>query len=332
MAMRGMNIFTSAESSMEDSENEGSLRGSSNENDQNHLQNNLENQEDENDNSILNEVIDEWNISMKFKQLDLEMKNLIEKHSWGNPLEQDKEINYDDVRRKHKLLPTNPRKELKEMWKQLEEEAKNGFGLGMSCPVQEVKLERQKSEKEKEMESEHRIEAIFAKYKIRDFSDQSQKNSINQEDKKKDEKIENKCSISRPLNDFENIHLSEHKNDSKVSENEEFIDIHSNVDKIVNECLNSKQFSKNELIKKNKSNEALRFDELDDDSGFIVKISQEKKVFDKILDELDDSVKLKNESSNFLDIKESINKIKLGQSDLFPKSKVLSPIVKKNPM
>lgn len=322
--MRGMNIFTSPESSM----NEPSAGGHS------LLEvpdpappESIPGADQGASGSILNEVLDEWNISMKFKQLDLEMKNLIEKHSWKD--DQEREINYDDVRRRHQLLPANPRKELKDMLRRFEEEERNGFGLGMSCPVRANGLLRNQSDQEKEIESENRIEAIFEKYKVRDFSDEEGGRKEPESGEEGDllevkERVRPpKCSIAVKMGGEE--HARERDREPVGSpEKRDIIAMHSDVDKIMNQCLNSQN-----ILPENRRGLGFDLENLDDEC--IVQTSQDRVDYGNILAELEEP-SVQRENSNFLDVRESINKIRLGQSDLFPRSKVLSPIAKKHVM
>lgn len=290
MAMRGMNIFTSPETSERRSSEGGAGSAAAGEG------------------SILNEVLDEWNISMKFKQLDLEMKNLIEKHSWN--AEGAREIDYDDVRRRHRLLPKNPRKELKDMLRRFEEEERNGFGLGMSCPVRSAEPRRQ-SEREKERESEHRIEAIFEKYGVRDFSggDASAGDSPALECDESDlrERKETPARRGAPMGRFGPRSPSASARQEVDSPEKRDLDaMHSHVDMIVHQCLRSRGAD----VEAAESQ---------------AEASQRGAGLENILGELE----AEERESNFLDVRESINKIRLGQSDLFPKAKALSPIAKK---
>lgn len=325
--MRNMNILTSPEPS----EEEDSI----------HSEDALEEEPIEPDDqpegeaSILNEVRDEWNISIKFKQLDLEMRNLIDKHSWNNDIDREGQINYDNIRRRHSLLPKNPRKELEDMLKKFEEDERNGFSIGMPCPVRVLDQEQSNIEEEKQIESENRIEAIFAKYKIRDFSDQDKQNPKERPVEQGDilEEKSNRCSIAN----HEQQVLEEKKSSSgDVEENMEFEEMHSNVEKIMNECLNSQKLSPMNLEEDSdsKNEEELQMDLNDwDNNDLIVKTSRDEGNYSNILNELEESVRKEGsflQGSNFLDVKESINKIKLGQSDLFSKEREFSPIIKKD--
>jgi hypothetical protein len=215
----------------------------------------------------------------------------------------------------------------------------------MSCPIRVIEQDEPQVEEDKQIESENRIEAIFAKYKIRDFSEQNSKGvkePVDEEEIK--EKKSNKCSIymeQESLNAKRSKHESDLREVKDIKGHKDLMAMHSDVEKIMNECLNSQKFSPVDLRPDDEDWREQEEVEMDidlhnwDNNDYIVQTSQNDEKYSNILDDLEESVRSQksfSKDSNFLNVKESINKIRLGQSDLFLKERVFSPIHKKEPM
>ena len=344
--MRGMNIFTSSESNKSNLPREVPPEMQL-----------PEEAELSSDSSILEEVMDEWDISIKFKQLDLEMKNLIQKHSWMDEKEGQKEINYDEVRRRHDLPPKNAKTELKDIMKKFEEDEKNGYRIGMSESMdRRASLLRRKSKQEQVRESEGRIEAILSKYKVRDFSEPEKLNrSESFQDILEEKKIQPK-EIER--------RKSEKQEEQSKAHEKEFELINANVDRIMNQCLGTEEvikseeeiswneiydrdverramisefdhLSENDLAKKRnyekRKNLEMQLKNLEREEKWVNNKDEDFKI-SHILDLLSvqgDRMKDQPDAiSNFLQIKESISKIRIHQSNFISSNANLSPIPK----